>query len=297
MKGSNQLSLTPGWIGIRDPRACVIGLGLIGGSWAGALHQLGWRVWAVDACQETIQTAVQLNWIVEGWLELPEQLDVDLVIVALPLGLLGSALEDLAARLPENSIVTDVGSLKTDICAQAIVLKRQGIHFIGGHPMTGSEKSGIAAAFPELFRGYPYVLTPTPDCPDEVLAKMRELVTQLGAKLVLRDPNRHDEEVAMISHIPHALAVALALAVEDTERTGWQALQLAGRSFREITRIVDSSPEMWRYIMVNNAEAILEGLQLWQTRLDELRGYIENGNGDKIAEAFRQAHLFKRNIE
>jgi prephenate dehydrogenase len=193
--------------------------------------------------------------------------------------------------LKSGCIVTDVGSIKTEISLKSLEFAQRGIYFIGGHPMAGSEKSGFAAADAELFRGYPYVLTPDEDCPRQVVDKLKGLIEGLGAKVIMRKAPKHDREVAMISHIPHMLAVALTLAARDLSDQGLSALQLAGRSFRDLTRIADSSPVMWREILVKNGPAILEGLKYWQKRIDDLEEFVRNGDREGITGAFNQARL------
>lgn len=287
--------LSPGWLGLRVPRACIIGLGLIGGSWAGALFRQGWWVTAVDSSAESLEQALAFGWIKEGYSEIPPTLDVDLIVLALPLPRMLSGLTSLAGKVKPGVIITDVGSLKTEVCDKASQLFSSGVHFIGGHPMTGSEKSGFAAANPDLFKGYPYVLTPL-DCSQEVINHMVTLVERCGAQVVLRQTERHDLEVALVSHIPHLLALALALTTEDISDDKGTALQLAGRSFREITRIVESSPDMWKEIMIKNSKSILYGLDLWQKRLDQLRTLIEENDGKSIAEAFRTAANIRRQL-
>ncbi|WP_206813069.1 prephenate dehydrogenase [Paradesulfitobacterium ferrireducens] len=289
--------LSAGWRGEAKARACIIGLGLIGGSWAGALHLEGWEVEAVDRDESSLNGALEKGWISKGLTEIPEFLDYDLVVVALPLPHLVDSLTRFGNRIRDGAILTDVGSLKTDICARAGNFKDKGAFFVGGHPMTGSEKSGFAVADPRLFQGFPYVLTPLPDCPGTVVEALSRLLERLGAKVILREPAEHDAEVALVSHIPHLLAVALALAANDLGDSASSALQLAGRSFREITRIADSSPEMWREILTKNAPAVLQGLELWQEKLTQLSDYVRQGDGDGIAEAFRQAHDVRRSME
>ena len=285
--------LTQGWSGLRIPKACILGLGMIGGSWAGALHQIGWEVFAVEQEKASIDEAVCRGWIQAGWTEMPQFLEVDLVVLALPLQALAKGYDQLVGRIPKGTIVTDVGSIKTEICNKSQVNAQNGscdFYFIGGHPMTGSEQSGFGAANPNLFRDYPYVLTPAGDCPPSVVQKLVEVVQGFGAKAVFREPRDHDVEVAMVSHIPHLLAVALALATHDASQEGGSALGLAGRSFRDLTRIADSSPDMWKEIMVRNSAAILGGLTFWELRIKELREFLQQGDGEAIAEAFRKAH-------
>lgn len=291
--------MTPGWSGLRIPKACIFGLGLIGGSWAGALHRIGWDVLAVDPEKASIDEAVSRGWIQAGWSAMPDFLEVDLVVLALPLQELDNGFDCLAGRIPKGSVVTDVGSIKMEICNKSRISAQTSssdFYFLGGHPMSGSEQSGFKVADPNLFRGYPYVLTPADDCPQQVVQKIVELIHQFGAKVVIREPMAHDIEVAMVSHIPHLLAVALTLATQDASKQGVSALALAGRSFRDLTRIADSSPELWREILVRNAPAILNGLTLWEERIKELRECLQQGDGENIAEAFREAHKVRRII-
>lgn len=288
--------LTPGWTGLRIPKACILGLGLIGGSWAGALHLSGWEVFAVDPEKASIDEAMCRGWVQAGWTEMPQFLEVDLVVLALPLQALAKGYNQLVGRIPKGTIVTDVGSLKTEICQKSRINAQTGsvdFYFVGGHPMTGSEQSGFGVSDPNLFRGYPYVLTPVTDCPQHVVQKLVEVVQGFGAIVVFREPRDHDVEVAMVSHIPHLLAVALTLATQDASQGGGSALALAGRSFRDLTRIADSSPEMWKEIMVRNSAAILGGLTLWEQRIKELRECLQQGDGEAIAEAFRKAHVVR----
>lgn len=295
----NEGNLTQGWSGFRIPRACILGLGLIGGSWAGALHQAGWDVFAVDSEKASIDEAVRRGWLQTGWTSIPEFLDVDLIVLALPLQELAKGLDQLAGKVPKGTVVTDVGSLKGEICHKSSVDSKTGsrnFYFVGGHPMTGSEQSGFGVANPDLFRGYPYVLTPAADCPHQVVQKLVETVQEFGAKVVFREPVDHDVEVAMVSHLPHLLAVALTLATQDASKEGGSAMELAGRSFRDLTRIADSSPEMWKEIMVRNADAILGGLTLWEQRITELRECLQQGDGETIADAFRKAHAAREGI-
>lgn len=288
--------LSAGWSGGRTPKACILGLGLIGGSWAGALYKLGWQVSAVEQDPQSLKQALECGWIQEGWTELPSEIDVDLVIVGLPLHVMLENLDCLMDRLKSGGIVTDVGSIKTEISLKASEFSQRGLYFIGGHPMAGSEKSGFMVANPKLFKGYPYVLTPAEDCPEEAVQQLGELIVSLGAKVVLRQATKHDKEVAMISHIPHMLAVALTLAAQDVADQGLSALQLAGRSFRELTRIADSSPQMWQEVLVENSAAILDGLEYWQKRIDELSEYVRNGNREGISQAFKEARLVRETL-
>ncbi|HVJ48076.1 prephenate dehydrogenase [Desulfitobacterium sp.] len=284
----------PGWRGERRPQAWVIGLGLIGGSWAAALSHLGWKVSALDVESESLRWAKQKNWIQEGRTEWPDKIEADLIILALPIHLLTEGLARTAERVSEGAIITDVGSLKTEICQTGI--SRSNVYFVGGHPMTGSEKSGVRAAHPELFRNYPYVLAPMASCPKSVVEKLTALLRQVGATVVIRNPEEHDLQVALVSHLPHLFSVALALSVLEESPSGTSSLELAGRSFRDMTRIAESSPEMWQEILIRNAPAVLASLDVWEGKLAELRTWLEEKDGEAIAETFRKAHGVRQSL-
>jgi prephenate dehydrogenase len=295
-KGSDStdtILLSPGWNRARTPRACIIGLGLIGGSWAGALARLGWTVFAVDCNEESLIAAKFKGWIKEGFTEVPEEMDVDLVILALPVSLLPESFAMIVGRVSTGAIVTDVGSIKQEICELSSLLDN--VHFIGGHPMTGSEKYGFSAAHPDLFNGFPYVLTPHYHCHDAVIRAFSDLLQSLGSTVIFRDYKEHDREVALVSHVPHLMALALALSALEGFPDG-KPLELAGRSFREVTRLVDSSPEMWRDIFFRNAPAVLSSLEIWEEKIQEIRGIIERLDGDGIINVFERAQQARGQI-
>lgn len=281
-----EVALSPGWRGLRTPQACIIGLGLIGGSWAGALARLGWKVCAVDSDERSLGAAKSIGWIKEGWTEIPEKVDFDLMILALPISSLSDCFSQIVGRVQAGAVITDVGSIKKEICELSKDL--QDVYFIGGHPMTGSERNGFSAAHPDLFKGYPYVITPQTHCPEEVINLFSELLQSLGATVIYRDHEVHDREVAMVSHVPHLLALALALSASEGFPEG-KPLELAGRSFREFTRLVDSSPEMWRDILIRNAPAILSSLDIWEEKIQEIRCKIQNFDGEGIINVFERA--------
>lgn len=294
--------LSSGWHGVRTPRAGVIGLGLIGGSWAGALARLGWDVSAVDCDKTSLEAAQAIGWISQGWLEVPDVLDVDLVILALPISLIAETLPKIADRVPPETVVTDVGSIKSEICELADRFST--IHFIGGHPMAGSEKRGFSAAHPDLFRGYPYVLTPSAQCPPEVIGAFADLVTRVGAQVIFRGHEEHDRQVALVSHVPHLLALALAVSAYDgfTEGNTFDGfpkgspLDVAGRSFRDLTRLVESSSAMWQEIFLRNAPAVLSSLEVWEGKIREIRDLIERLDGEGIEKVFQKAQQARKHV-
>lgn len=293
MMNGQEAILSPGWRKERKPAACVIGLGLIGGSWAGALTDLGWSVSAVECNEDSLNKALEKGWIQEGWTEEPDYIGVDLVILATPIAVLTESFMRIARRIPTGALITDVGSIKREICQAAMELSN--VFFIGGHPMAGSEKHGFMEANPKLFEGYPYVITPHPQCPQEILEKFTELLQDVGARVIWRQDMDHDQEVAMVSHVPHVLSLALALAAAEGFGGG-KSLELAGRSFRDITRLVDSSPEMWKDILLRNGSAVLTSLDIWEEKLQEIRSFIEGGQGEQIINTFMKAQKAREQV-
>ena len=290
--------LSPGWLGQRAPVAWILGLGLIGGSWAGALSARGWKVIGYDLDKISLETALSWGWIKSGCSRLPSHIDADLIILALPLKILLPIMADLKERVGKGTIITDVCSLKVQVAEKALRFTEQGAFFIGGHPMTGSEKSGFQAANPDLFKGYPYVLTPDDHTPPQVVDRLAKLIKEMGAKLVYRKPLEHDREVGMISHLPHVLAVVLAQSTRDLERTeGLAPIVLAGRSFRDMTRIADSSPKMWQDIFLNNRESLLESIDIWEKQMNYFKRYLQEMDEEGIEAAFKEAQEARKQLD
>jgi len=243
----------------------IIGCGLIGGSLALALKRrrpehfvvcldLPERIHAIldagvaDAVGSTDDFASHL----------PES---DIVVVATPVQFVPDTLSAIKPYLKENAIVTDAGSTKSDIMAAAHELMPPGAHFIGGHPMAGAERSGVEAADPLLFSDRVYALCPYQDTPPDAFLTLLELVESLGAVPVTIDPQEHDRILAMVSHLPHFIAVALmhAAMADDVEHEMLE--KMAGRGFLDMTRLAASNYVMWKGIMTTNAEAIKEALE------------------------------------
>jgi prephenate dehydrogenase len=169
--------------------------------------------------------------------------------------------------LKENAIVTDAGSTKNKIMARAHDLMPPGAYFIGGHPMAGAERSGVEAADPLLFSDRVYALCPYRDTPPDVFLTLLELVESLGAVPVTIDPEEHDRILAMVSHLPHFIAVALMHAAMADDAEHGMLEKMAGRGFLDITRLAASNYLMWKGIMTTNAEAISEALECFNRSL------------------------------
>jgi Prephenate dehydrogenase len=255
----------------QPPFACVtvVGLGLIGGSVALAARRAGVeRVRGVDADPRTVARAVELGACDEalsadaawtaGWFAA----DADgLVVLATPVDATLVWIADLAEK-GFRGVVTDVASTKAAVMDAAAAHARQGLHVIGGHPMAGSERSGIDAASATLFDGAYHVLTPAADTDTDAFRRLHAFVASLGARVISVPADAHDEAVAVISHVPHVAAAALiALAGERARSGGQDLLRLAAGGFKDMTRIAAGSPKLWTGICLDNAPAVIAGVE------------------------------------
>jgi prephenate dehydrogenase len=286
---------------LNDPRpeyetVALIGMGLIGGSLGLALRErrLARRVVAVARRPETVQQALELGAADEGSSDFEAGVaGADLVVLCTPVLTMPALVEQLAPHLKAGAVVTDVGSTKAVLVRE--LPRRLGPRnlYLGGHPMAGSEKTGVEAARADLFEGACYLLTPTSETPPEAVDRLARWVERLGARPMCMEPEAHDRAVASISHLPHVAAAALAAAVgSDNPAAGAEReslRQLVAGGFRSTTRIAASSPEMWRDICLTNREAVLEALRQYETELALFGRALEEADGAGLLRAFERA--------
>ena len=227
----------------------IVGVGLIGGSVGLAARPAGWEVIGVDE-PIVLEKAIGRGAI-DRASTLKEARGTDLVVLATPISRIVALIGDLA---PTDACVTDVASTKTKIVREA---EAHGLRFVGGHPMAGSQLSGVANASEDLFRGARYFLTPTGKTDPEAYREVAQFVRSLGAVPTAVDPEKHDLLVAALSHLPHLMAVALLKVASDISP---EALSFAGPSFRDLTRVGASNPTLWSDILAENAPALGEAL-------------------------------------
>ena len=273
-------------------RLCVIGVGLIGGSLALALRRAGYCGQIVGAGRDAahLARAVELG-VIDGYdLDLGQAVaGADMVVLAVPMGAITGVLAAIGEHLAPDAVLTDVGSAKAAVIAAAKeALGTLPPGFIPGHPIAGTENSGVEAAFPELFQGRRVILTPTPASSAPAVAAVRAMWEAAGAVVEDMDAVTHDRVLAATSHLPHVVAYAL---VHSLSRKGNDAdvLRYAAGGFRDLTRIAGSDPVMWRDICLTNAPAILESLDAFRADLDELTRAIAAGDGPRIETVFREA--------
>ncbi|HNB07698.1 MAG TPA: prephenate dehydrogenase/arogenate dehydrogenase family protein, partial [Thauera aminoaromatica] len=267
-------------------------VGLIGGSFALALRRAGAveRIVGIGRRREVLERACALgviDEIAEGW---ADALDgADLVLLAAPVGQTDAILAAMAPHLRPGTIVTDAGSTKRDVVA-ALRTHLGGAlaDVVPAHPIAGAEKSGVEAAFAELYMGRKVVLTPLPESRPEAVQKVRDAWEACGANVVGMTPQEHDRVFAAVSHLPHLLAFGL---VDDLAGRSNAPLLFshAASGFRDFTRIAGSHPEMWRDICVANRVALLEELDAYLGELARLRMMLVEGDGDGLEAVFERA--------
>ena len=244
----------------------ILGVGLIGGSIGLAAKKTGWEVVGVDD-PAVLEVATDLG-AVDRASTVKEVRDADLVMLAAPISGVRGLLSELA---PTDALITDAASTKNAIVEEA---DRQSLRFVGGHPMAGSQLAGVSNARPELLQGARYFLTPTSATAPEDYREVAGFVRELGATPTAVDPEKHDLLMAALSHLPHLMAAALLKVASDISP---EALSFAGPSFRDLTRVGASNPELWSDILAENAPALGEALGAFAGSMAQLGSEI----GDK----------------
>ena len=258
-------------------RVAVIGVGLIGGSFALALKE-------AKACGHVIgagRNAANLRLARERGVIDSIAADAvaaahgaDLVLVAAPVAQFPRIFHDIATVIGPRALITDGGSTKRDVVAAATALGKKIAQFVPAHPIAGAEKSGAAAASADLFRGRRVVLTPLPENNEDSIAKIQTLWSSCGARVSRMDADEHDAVLAAVSHLPHLLAFALVHDVARRDNSA-QLFSFAAGGFRDFTRIASSHPEMWRDICVANRDRLLEEVSRFSKKLDQVKALLD----------------------
>src|SRR3990172_716565 len=277
----------------------IIGVGLIGGSLAKVLRNKGMvgEIVGVGRSISNLELAVKLD-VIDKFTTDPVAgaMDADLVIIATPVASIPGIVKKIAPYLKEGAIVTDAGSVKGTIVKEAEGLLPSGSHFVGGHPIAGTEESGVGAALPSLFEKHKCILTPTAKTDKEALEKIRKVWEAAGSDIILMDADKHDSILAAVSHLPHVIAYSLVNTVDDVKDFEESILNYSAGGFRDFTRIASSSPEMWRDICLANKEAILDMITRFEKSLARLKGYIEKSDGHEIVKEFDKSKKARDSI-
>jgi cyclohexadieny/prephenate dehydrogenase len=281
-------------------RMALIGLGLIGSSLGRAAkkHGLAGHVAGHARTGRTRERSLELGFVdsvheaVGGAV-----LGADLVVVCTPIGTYAEIGAAMAPHLAPGSIVTDVGSVKQAVIRDLGPHIPEGVHFVPGHPVAGTEHSGPDAGFAELFEGRWAILTPPPGTDAEAVERVAELWRRCGSQIEIMESGHHDQVLAITSHLPHLIAYTIVGTATDLEEsTRREVIRFSASGFRDFTRIAASDPVMWRDVFLNNREAVLEMLGRFNEDLTALQRAIRWGEGDKLQDLFTRTRAIRRGI-
>ena len=281
-------------------RVALIGLGLIGGSLGHAMKRRGLagHVSGYARSAATRARALEIGFIDSAHetaaAAAPE---ADLVIICTPVGALAEIAGDIEHALKKGAIVTDVGSVKVAVLRDVGPHIPDGVHFIPGHPIAGTEESGPDAGFAELFDGRWCILTPVPGTDPHAVEKLTEFWTACGSNVDIMEPRHHDLVLAIVSHLPHIIAYNIVGTASDLETvTQSEVIKYSASGFRDFTRLAASDPTMWRDVCLHNKEPILEMLARFSEDLTALQRAIRWGDGDVLFDLFTRTRAIRRSI-
>ncbi len=278
----------------------LVGLGLIASSIVHAARRAGYdgRITGSARSAETRETALRLGLVDEVFDANADAVQgADLIVLCVPVGVMGDVAQEIAPVLSPGATVTDVGSVKTKIIDLVGPHIPQGVHFIPGHPIAGTEKSGPEAGFAELFDNRWCLFTPQEGTDPDALAKLTGFWQELGAKIDVMEAGHHDLVLAVTSHAPHLIAYTMVGVADDMKRINeTEVVNYSAAGFRDFTRIAASDPTMWRDVFLNNREATLEILGRFTEELFALQRAIRLGDGDHLHDYFSRTRAIRRGI-
>ena len=285
---------------VKFKRLALIGIGLIGSSIARAVrqHQLAEEIVCAARTADSRRVAKELG-IVDVAFESPVDAvkGADLVIFCTPIGTYGKLAEQTAPALEKGAIVTDVGSVKSAVIEAIGPHMPKDVDFIPGHPVAGTEKSGPAAGFAELFINRWHILTPCGQASDAAVEKLTAFWTAMGSKVEIMDAAHHDLVLAITSHIPHLIAYNIVGTADDLEDvTQSEVIKYSAGGFRDFTRIAASDPTMWRDVFLHNKDAVLEMLGRFTEDLTALQRAIRRDDGETLFNIFSRTRAIRRQI-
>ena len=273
-----------------------VGLGLIGGSMAKTLKKIqgDCKIYAYTRTKATTDAALSQGLIDEVCASThdPKFTECDYIFLCAPVGNNIKALEELKGVINPDCVLTDVGSVKTNI-HEAVDRLGLNAQFIGGHPMTGSEKTGLANATDHLFENAYYILTPSPDVPKEWVERYRDLAASFSAIPLILDYREHDFITAAVSHLPHVIASALVNTVHNLDSSEEHMKLIAAGGFKDITRIASSSPEMWEQICLYNHDNISQVMDEFIRLLTQAREHMQKEEGLPIYRMFEESRDYR----
>ena len=273
-------------------KLAIIGVGLIGGSMARALREEG-VVQEIVGCgrsKPNLERAVELGVIDHYTHDIGEAVrGADLIVLAVPLGAMEATFRAMQGHLADDAVITDVGSVKGSVVEDAVkVFGEIPAFLVPGHPIAGTERSGVEASFPELFRNRRVILTPLDNTDPQALQKVEQVWRHCGADLSYMAVAHHDEVLAATSHLPHMLAYSLVDSLARMKEND-EIFRYAAGGFRDFTRIASSNPVMWRDICLANREALGGMLKRFADELHGMADALEKDDAEGLLEIFERA--------
>ncbi len=275
----------------------IIGLGMIGSSLAHDLKKSGFKVKGYARHPQTITKAYELGIIDSGTSTLADVLTTSqLIIIATPLNSIFPLLEEIDKTVSYTVIVSDVGSVKGYLCKKVEEAQFKHVCFLGGHPMAGSEKTGINAMIPGLFKDKPYILTPAATTPLTAKQLLQDMILALGAHCYLMKPDEHDAIVGAVSHLPYMLASSLMRVIKAHNKTNPMTTQMAASGLRDTTRVASSCAVWGTDIAIQNKEVIINLLRSYEKELQTLMQLLEQGNDEYLYHYFHTNKQFRNGV-
>ena len=281
-------------------RVTLIGIGLIGSSIARVMRRDGLAGSIVacarsDATLNAVQRLKLADKVTKDAAEAAR--DADLVMICTPVSTYGAIAETIAHALKPGAIVTDVGSVKESAVAAVMPHLPDGVYFVPGHPIAGTENSGPEAGFDTLFEDRWFLITPPPGTDQAAIDKVAELWSRAGSQIDYLEPAHHDQVLAITSHLPHLIAYTIVGTATDLEdHIKSEVIKYSASGFRDFTRIAASDPVMWRDIFIENRDAVLEMLGRLSEDLAGLQRAIRVGDGKTLEELFRRTREIRRGV-
>jgi len=283
---------------MRVKKITIIGLGLIGGSLARALKDSDFAeiISGVDTDMDSIEYAVSEHIIDEGSVDIKEcTRNADIIVIATHLSFMKDAALSASASAPKGAVITDTGSVKRKVIDEIGSILPCHISFVGGHPIAGTENSGVRSSDPDLFKGRRCILTPTESTDKEALRKVAGMWEAAGAEVFEMDAETHDRIFGAVSHLPHAVAYSLINSILSAENHE-ELFEFAGGGLKDYTRIAASSPEMWSSIFMANSGPTLEAIARFQEALERIKSAIEKGDESALMDELSKSRDLKKKI-
>lgn len=275
----------------------ILGLGLMGGSLGLALVRAGYAVSGWDQSPEVIKEAYRsgaINRLPNDFKDAISEASV--IFIATPVDLIAATIKSCLSFARPGTIFSDLGSIKKSILEKVFEFLPSSYHFVGGHPMTGSEQHGISAADPFLFQNAAYLIIEDLRTASEAMALVIELIESTGAQIIKLPADEHDRIVGMVSHLPHLVAVTLAKTAGVAENDYPGTLNLAAGGFRDTTRIAMGAPEVWQGIILGNIDQVLNAINAFQVELNHLKELLISGSKLQFEAFLKQARETRRQI-